>query len=68
MERYGGVQLLAGIPVSAPSGPLDGGPDGYYLFSLVEAYPSLASDKFPCIGFMHAHRSYHKMKGCLSPL
>ena len=24
--------------------------------------------KFPCRGFMHAHRSYHKMKGCLSPL
>ena len=24
--------------------------------------------KFPCGGFMHAHRSYHKMKGCLSPL
>ena len=23
--------------------------------------------KFPCRGFMHAHRSYHKMKGCLSP-
>ena len=22
----------------------------------------------PCRGFMHAHRSYHKMKGCLSPL
>ena len=21
--------------------------------------------KFPCRGFMHAHRSYHKMKGCL---
>ena len=24
--------------------------------------------KFPCRGFMHAHRSYHKMKGCLRPL
>ena len=24
--------------------------------------------KFPCRGFMHSHRSYHKMKGCLSPL
>ena len=24
--------------------------------------------KFPCRGFMHAHHSYHKMKGCLSPL
>ena len=24
--------------------------------------------KFPCRGVMHAHRSYHKMKGCLSPL
>ena len=24
--------------------------------------------KFPCRGFMDAHRSYHKMKGCLSPL
>ena len=24
--------------------------------------------KFPCRGFMHAHRSYHKMKWCLSPL
>ena len=23
--------------------------------------------KFPCRGFMHAHRSYHKMKGCLCP-
>ena len=26
------------------------------------------NSKFPCKGFMHAHRSYHKMKGCLSPL
>ena len=24
--------------------------------------------KFPCRVFMHAHRSYHNMKGCLSPL
>ena len=24
--------------------------------------------KFPCRGFMHVHRSYHKMKGCMSPL
>ena len=24
--------------------------------------------KFPCRGFMHAHRSYDKMNGCLSPL
>ena len=24
--------------------------------------------KFPCRGFMHAHCSYHKMKGCLIPL
>ena len=24
--------------------------------------------KFPCRGIMHAHRSYHKMKGCLSPM
>ena len=24
--------------------------------------------KFPCRVFMHNHRSYHKMKGCLSPL
>ena len=24
--------------------------------------------KFPSRGFMHTHRSYHKMKGCLSPL
>ena len=24
--------------------------------------------KLPGRGFMHAHRSYHKMKGCLSPL
>ena len=26
------------------------------------------NSKFPCRGIMHAHRSYHKMKGCLSPL
>ena len=24
--------------------------------------------KFPCRGFMHAHCSYHKMKGCLRPI
>ena len=24
--------------------------------------------KLPCRGFMHAHRSCHKMKGCLGPL
>ena len=30
--------------------------------------PDQKEAKFPCRGFMHAHRSYHKMKGCLSPL
>ena len=32
-----------------------------------EGAPQMNS-KFPCRGFMHACRSYHKMKGCLSPL
>ena len=34
---------------------------------LILCHPLILT-KFPCRGFMHAHRSYHKMKGCLSPL
>ena len=30
--------------------------------------PDWKKSKFPWRDFMHAHRSYYKMKGCLSPL